>query len=78
MTPVVHEVVSVRELRRVGVSADASQPTISVEPSSHGASVVLLECTASAVGWTLASVVDVARVMAPEIEHFGARRARME
>ena len=74
----ISEAVSVDERHRVRMPGDTPHPNIPLEPSGLGVSVVLPEWTACAAGWTLATVVDVARVMAPEIEHFAARRTRME
>ena len=72
------DVVSVPERHRVRRPADTPRPDIPLEPSGLGVSVVLPEWTASAVGWTLATVVDVARVMAPETENFAVRVAQIE
>ncbi len=71
-------VVPVNERHRVRTPADMPYPQISLEPSGLGVSVVLPEWTAGAVGWTLATVVDVARVLAPETENFAVRIARIE
>ena len=78
LTPFVHEVVFVRERHRVRMPGDTPRPDIPLEPSGVGVSVVLPEWTASAVGWTLATMVDVARVMAPETENFAVRIAQVE
>ena len=72
------DLLSVSERHRVRVPADTPRPDIPLEPLGVGVSVVLPEWTASAVGWTLATLVDVARVMAPETENFAVRLARME
>ena len=72
------DVVSVPEPHKVRMPAGTPRPDIPLEPSGVGVSVVLPEWTASAVGWTLATVVDVARVMAPEIENFAVRIAQVE
>ena len=72
------DVVAVSEPHRVSMPAGTPRPDIPLEPSGVGVSVVLPEWTASAVGWTLATVVDVARVMAPETENFAVRIACME
>ena len=72
------DVVSVGERHRVRMPAGTPRPEIPLEPSGAGVSVMLPERTASAVGWTLATVVDVARVMAPETENFAVRLTRME
>ena len=78
LTPLVHEVVSVREWHRIRLPADTPHPNIPLEPSGLGVSVVLPERTASAVGWTLTTVVDLARVIAPETENFAIRIAQVE
>ena len=70
-------VVPVDEPHRVRRPADAPYPDISLEPSGLGISVVLPEWTASAAGWTLATVVDEVRVLAPETEDFAVRIARV-
>ena len=72
------DVVSVPEPHKVRMPVDTPYPSISVEPSGHGVSAMLPEWTASAAGWTLATVVDVARVMAPETENFAVRIAQVE
>ena len=72
------DVVSVPEPHKVRMPAGTPRPEIPLEPSGVGVSVVLPEWTASAAGWTLATVVDVARVMTPETENFAVRLARME
>ena len=72
------DVVSVAEPHRVRMPADTPRPDIPLEPSGVGVSVVLPEWTASAVGWTLTTVVDVARVMAPATENFAVRIAQVE
>ena len=60
------DVVSVGERHGVRMPADTPRPDIPLEPSGVGVSVVLPEWTAGAAGWTLATVVDVARVVAPK------------
>jgi len=67
---VVIDVVFVRERDRVRMPTNTSPPNISLEPSGLGISMVLPEWTASAAGWTLATVVEAACVMAPETENF--------
>ena len=70
-------VVPMDEPHRVRGPADAPYPDISLEPSGLGVSVVLPERTASAAGWVLATVVDVACVLAPETEDFAVRIAQI-
>ena len=65
------------EPHRVRAPADTPYPDISLEPSGLGVSMVLPEWSAGAAGWILAIVVDEVRVLAPEIENFAVRIARI-
>ena len=51
--------------------------SISPAPSGLGVSVTLPEWTASAAGWVLASIIDAARDIAPDVRNFAVRLTRV-
>ncbi len=62
-----------------GVDAGVEAPvrSISLAHSGLGVSVTLPEWTASAAGWVLASVVDAARLIEPDVSNFSVRVTRV-
>lgn len=72
------QVVSISEQHKVRVPSNTPLPDIPIDPSDLGVSVSLPEWTPSAVGWTLATVVNAARGIAPDAENFSVRIARVE
>ena len=72
------QVVSVPEQHKVRIPSNTPWPEIAIEPSDAGVSVALPTWAVSAVGWTLAIVVDAARAMAPDAANFAVRIARVE
>ena len=66
----------VPERHRVKVPVET--PFYSVAPPSEiGVSVMLPEWTPSAAGWVLASVVDAARIIEPDVSDFAVRLTRV-
>ena len=61
------------------IKAGAEYPILSISPahSGLGLSVTLPEWTASAVGWVLATVIDAARTIAPDVRNFAVRITRV-
>ena len=57
------------------IKAGAEYPILSISPvhSGLGLSVTLPEWTASAAGWVLATVIDAARTIAPDVRNFAVR-----
>ena len=60
------------------IKAGAEYPILSISPahSGLGLSVTLPEWTASAAGWVLATVIDAARTIAPDVRNFAVRITR--
>ena len=61
------------------IKAGAEYPILSISPahSGLGLSVTLPEWTASAAGWVLATVIDAARTIAPDVRNFAVRITRV-
>lgn len=66
------------ELRRIKTSGSAPSPHITFDPSKIGLSVRLPEWSASAAGWALATVIDAAHAIAPDVENFIVRITRVQ
>ncbi len=61
------------------IKAGAEYPILSISPvhSGLGLSVTLPEWTASAAGWVLATVIDAARTIAPDVRNFAVQITRV-
>ena len=59
------------------VEAPYRSRSISPAPSGLGLSVTLPEWTASAAGWALATVIDAAHTIAPDVRNFAVRVTRI-
>ena len=61
------------------IKAGAEYPILFISPahSGLGLSVTLPEWTASAAGWVLATVIDAARTIAPDVRNFAVRITRV-
>ena len=70
-------VIPVPDQHAVQASLDERICSISPAHSGLGVSVALPEWTASAVGWVLATVIDRARVSAPDVRNFAVRVTRV-
>ncbi|MCY4578660.1 MAG: hypothetical protein OXD31_06385 [Chloroflexi bacterium] len=70
-------VVAVPEQHSIGVGAETPIRSISPAHSDIGIAVTLPEWTASAAGWVLASVVDAARIIEPDVSNFAVRLTRV-
>ena len=68
---------TVPERHRAKAPVEAPRRSISTTSSGLGLSVTIPEWTASAVGWVLATVVDAARVMAPDVREYTIRITRV-
>ena len=66
-------VVAVPEQHSIKAGVETSVRSISPAHSGLGMSVALPEWTASAAGWVLASVVDAARLIEPDVRDFSVR-----
>ncbi len=53
------------------------QPFSVAQPSAQGVSVTMPEWTPSAAGWILASVIDAARLIKPDVSNFAVRVSRV-
>ena len=62
---------------KVRVPVSTPLPEVSVEPAGSGLAVSLPEWSGSAIGWTLATVINVARAIAPDAASFAVRIARV-
>ena len=72
------ESTSAPEQYRVRSPVCTPLPEINLEPSQIGLTVSMPEWTASAVGWTLATVVDGARAVGLRAANFSIRMTRLE
>ena len=70
-------VAAVPEQHSIKAAFEWSHRTISPAHSGLGVSVMLPEWAASAVAWVLATVVDAARVGAPDVSNFAVRVTRV-
>ena len=71
-------VAAVPEQHRIKVPVEAPLAhSISPAPSGLGVSVTLPEWTASAAAWVLATVIDAARDIAPDVRNFAVRVTRV-
>ena len=68
---------AVSEQHRAKVPVEAPRRSISTASSGLGLSVTMPEWTASTVGWVLATVVDAARTIAPDVREFTIRMTRV-
>ena len=62
---------------RVRVPGSSIMQSVAFEPSEIGLSVRMPEWSATAVGWVLATVVDAAHGIAPDVENFALRITRV-
>ncbi len=69
--------VAVPEDHFIRVPATTPRPNISLEPSGLGVPVALPEWTASAAAWVLATVINTAHTIAPDVENFAVRVTRV-
>ena len=70
-------VAAVSEQHRAKAPVEAPRRSISHAPSGLGLSVTLPEWTASAAGWALATLIDAARAIAPDVREFTIRMTRV-
>ena len=70
-------VVDVPEQHSIKAAFEWPHRSISPAHSGLGMLVMLPEWTASAVGWVLATVIDVARVGTPDVSNFAVRVTRV-
>ena len=68
---------AVPERHRAKAPVEAPRRSISTAPSGLGLSVTMPEWTASAAGWALATVIDAARAIAPDVREFTVRVTRV-
>ena len=71
------QVVAVPEQHSIRAPFEWLMRFISYAHSGLGVSVTMPEWTASAMGWVLATVIDRARAIAPDISNFAVRVARV-
>ena len=65
------------DLHRVRVPGSSIIQSVAFEPSEIGLSVRMPEWSAIAVGWVLATVIDAAHTIAPDVENFALRITRV-
>ncbi len=72
-------VVAVPKQNQIKAPVEAPLHYYSISPASSGLglSVTMPEWTASAVGWVLATVIDAARAIAPDVREFTIRITRV-
>ena len=65
------------DLNRIKVPGSSIMQSVTFEPSEIGLSVRMPEWSASATGWVLATVIDAAHTIAPDVENFAVRITRV-
>lgn len=65
------------DLLRIKAPGSSIIQSVVFEPSNLGLSVRMPEWSASAAGWVLATIIDAAHAIAPDVENFAVRITRV-